>query len=168
MYFVALYPFQALTFFEGYADFGRVGVGIPIAFSFFFGPAAAWGAAIGNIICDVAIFHVDLSSIFGLVGNFLLGYIPYKLWSKITDKKPDLRNVKKFVLFSGVAAVASLMCGIVIALGLDFLGYTPFLPALLVIFVTNSIWAIIIGGLILFLGYRFFSKDNLMHIEKKS
>ena len=49
LYFAALYPFQALTFFEGYADFGRVGVGIPIAFSFFFGPAAAWGAAIGNI-----------------------------------------------------------------------------------------------------------------------
>jgi hypothetical protein len=167
LYFAALYPFQALTFFEGYADFGRVGVGIPIAFSFFFGPAVAWGAAIGNIICDIAICHVDLSSFFGLLGNFLLGYIPYKLWSGITDQKPDLRNFRKFVLFMGVAVIASIICGLVIALGLFSLGYTPFLPTLLVISVTNSIWAIIIGGLILFLAYNFFSKHNLIYINTK-
>ena len=37
LYFTLLYPFQGLTFFGGYADFGRVVVGIPIAFSFLFG-----------------------------------------------------------------------------------------------------------------------------------
>ena len=167
LYFGLLYPFQALTFFEGYADFGRVGVGIPIAFSFFFGPAAAWGAAIGNIICDIAIAHVDLSSFFGLVGNFLLGYIPYKLWSRITNKKPDLRSIKKFTLFMGVAVIASVLCGVVIALGLYWLGYAPFLPSLLIISVTNSIWAATIGGTILILAYDFFAKRNLIYTQRQ-
>ena len=167
LYFALLYPFQALTFFEGYADFGRVGVGIPIAFSFFFGPAAAWGAAIGNIICDIAIAHVDLSSFFGLVGNFLLGYIPYKLWSRITNKKPDLRSIKKFTLFMGIAVIASVLCGVVIALGLYWLGYAPFLPTLLIISVTNSIWAVTIGGTILILAYDFFAKRNLIYTKRQ-
>lgn len=167
LYFGLLYPFQALTFFEGYADFGRVGVGIPIAFSFFFGPAAAWGAAIGNIICDIAIAHVDLSSFFGLVGNFLLGYIPYKLWSRITNKKPDLRSIKKFTLFMGIAVIASVLCGVVIALGLYWLGYAPFLPTLLIISVTNSIWAVTIGGTILILAYDFFAKRNLIYTKRQ-
>ena len=168
IYFAILYPFQALTFFEGYADFGRVGVGIPIAFSFFFGPAAAWGAAIGNIITDIAIYHVDLSSFFGLIGNFLLGYIPYTLWSRITDKKPELRSVNKLTLFMGIAVIASTICGLIIALGLYLLGYTPFLPTFLIISVTNSIWATIIGGLILFLTYNFFSKNNLIYAKPKT
>ena len=168
LYFVILFPFQALTFFEGYADFGRVGVGIPIAFSFFFGPAAAWGAAIGNIITDIAICHVDLSSFFGLIGNFLLGYIPYKLWSRITDKKPDLRSFNKLTLFIGIAVIASTICGIVIALGLYLLGYTPFLPTLLIISATNSIWATIIGGTILFSTYNYFSKNNLIYTKPKT
>jgi energy-coupling factor transport system substrate-specific component len=167
LYFVLLYPFQALTFFEGYADFGRIGVGIPIAFSFFFGPAAAWGSAIGNIICDIAIAHVDLSSCFGLIGNFLLGYIPYKLWTRITDKKPDLKSFKKFTLFTGIAVIASTLCAIVIALGLYWLGYAPFLPTLLIISVTNSIWAVSIGGTILILAYDFFAKRNLIYAEQE-
>ncbi len=31
-YAASLYPLQRLTFFDGYADFGRIGVGIPVAF----------------------------------------------------------------------------------------------------------------------------------------
>jgi hypothetical protein len=156
-----------LTAFEGYADFGRVGVGIPIAFSFFFGPATAWGAAIGNIICDIAINHVDLSSFFGIVGNFLLGYIPYKLWGKITDKKPDLRSINKLMLFIGIAVISSTMCGLMIAVGLYLLGYAPFLPAFFIISLTNSIWATIMGGLILFLAYNFISENNLIYTQPK-
>src|SRR5512147_558886 len=80
LYVAMLFPFQGLTALGGYADFGRAGVGILIAFSFLFGPAAAWGAAIGNAVLDIAVLHVDAASFFGFVGNLLLGYVPYKLW----------------------------------------------------------------------------------------
>ena len=45
LYAALIFPFQQFTIFGGHADFGRVGIGIPVAFSFLFGPAAAWGAA---------------------------------------------------------------------------------------------------------------------------
>lgn len=163
LYVVLLYPFQGLTFFGGYADFGRVGVGIPIAFSFLFGPAAAWGTAIGNVIRDILESHLDPSSFFGFIGNFLLGYVPYKLWRAISAEEPDLRSIKKFTLFAGIAVLACILCGIVIGWGLYWLGYTPFMPTVLIIAVTNALWAVIVGSIVLALSYGFVSKRKILY-----
>jgi energy-coupling factor transport system substrate-specific component len=117
LYVGSLFPLRGFTMFGGYADFGRVGVGIPVAFSFLFGPAAAWGAAIGNVLRDIAQNQVDPSSFFGFIGNFVLGYVPYKIWNTCTKEKPDLRSLKKAALYMGIALLACILCGLVIGGG---------------------------------------------------
>src|SRR5262245_49297808 len=52
----------------------------PIIFGLMFGPAGAWGAAIGNAIGDIFGGTLGPGSIFGFIGNFFLGFIPYKMW----------------------------------------------------------------------------------------
>jgi energy-coupling factor transport system substrate-specific component len=42
LYAALLYPFQEYSFFAASADYFRIAMCIPVAFSFLFGPAAAW------------------------------------------------------------------------------------------------------------------------------
>ncbi len=162
-YAASLYPLQGLTAFGGYADFGRIGVGIPVAFSLLFGPAAAWGAALGNVVCDIAVLHVDASSIFGFIGNLLIGYVPYKLWNTVTTEKPDLRSLKKLLLFVGIGVFACVVCGIVIGLGLQWLGLTAFMPTAAIIALTNALWAVIVGSILLTSTYGFVKRRKLLY-----
>ncbi|MGD6808310.1 MAG: QueT transporter family protein [Candidatus Bathyarchaeia archaeon] len=165
VYEALVFPTQGFTIFGGHADFGRVGVGIPVAFSFLFGPAAAWGAAIGNIIRDIITGGLDLASISGFIGNFLIGYLPYKLWSKITSEKPDMRSLKKVGLFIGLAAFSCVLCGLLIGAELDWLGYAPFIPTAPLIGLSNSLWAVTLGPIVLALAYPYVSKKKLLYTD---
>ena len=165
LYEALIFPTQGYTIFGGHADFGRVGVGIPVAFSFLFGPAAAWGAAIGNIFRDLITGGLDWASIPGFIGNFLIGYLPYKLWSKITMEKPDLRSLKKVGLFVGLAVLPCILCGVIIGFGLDLLGLAPFIPTGPLIGLSNSLWAIILGAIVLAAAYPYVSKHKLLYTD---
>ncbi len=165
LYLGSLIPFEGLTFFGGYADFGRIGVSIPVAFSFLFGPAAAWGAAIANTFHNILFGPLDASTIFGFAGNFLLGYIPYKLWRTFTTQKPDIHNVKKLALFIGVVVMACTLCGLVIGWGLYWLGYAPFMMTAVIIALTNMLWAIGTGALLLAITYNFISNRKLLYTD---
>jgi energy-coupling factor transport system substrate-specific component len=165
LYFVLIYPFQNFTIFQGNGDYLRVGVGIPVAFSFLFGPAAAWGAAIGNIIYDASTRSLSTISIFGFVGNFLIAYIPYKLWSALTVEKPDLRSIKKVLLFACLAVLACGVCGLVIGLGLYWLGIAPFMPTAAVIALSDALWAVVLGSIVLALSYRYLSKRRMLYTD---
>src|SRR5713101_456911 len=51
LYAAVLVPFKAVPFIPGVTEL-RPANAIPIVCSFLFGPAAAWGSAIGNMIGD--------------------------------------------------------------------------------------------------------------------
>lgn len=165
LYIALIFPTMSLTIFGGHADFGRVGIGVPVAFSFLFGPAAAWGAAIGNIFRDIITGGIDLASIPGFVGNFLVGYLPYKLWSLITTEKPDLRSLKKIGLFVAVAVIPCILCGVIIGTGLDVLGIAPFIPTGPLIALSNSVWAVLLGSILLAIIYPYASKRKLLYTD---
>lgn len=99
LYAVLLFPLKQFSFFSESAEYLRIAMCIPVAFSFLFGPAAAWGAAFGNLLFDVATAPVSWITPVGFLGNFLIAYLPYKLWSIITLAKPDLVSLKKLGLF---------------------------------------------------------------------
>ncbi|MCW4030556.1 MAG: QueT transporter family protein [Candidatus Bathyarchaeota archaeon] len=163
LYFGLIYPFQQFTFFQGNADYLRVGMCIPLAFSFLFGPAAAWGTAIGNIIYDASTASLGPISIFGFVGNFLIAYLPYTIWNKLATQKPDLRSIKKVGLFAGLALLGCLICGVLIAAGLEWMNMAPFLPTAWVIAFTDALWAIALGSVILAATYNSVSKRGLLY-----
>ena len=150
-YVVLLIPFKGIT--VGIVDVGRVGIVIPIIFSFLFGPAAAWGAAIGNLIGDI--FGVlNVGSLFGFVANFLIGYIPYRSWEVLTEDKPDMKSPKTIFLFIYLAILVNVIAGVIIGWGLDWLGIIPFAFVSILIVLTNLIWATTLGPFLQGVIYR--------------
>src|SRR4030042_4870169 len=78
LYAALLLPFKMIQIIPGFTEI-RPAVCLPIVCSLFFGPAGAWGACIGNLVADFA-GPFGPGSLFGLAGNFLLGYLPYRIW----------------------------------------------------------------------------------------
>lgn len=135
----------------------------PPVFSLLFGPAGAWGSAIGNFIGDLFGGTLGVGSIFGFVGNFFLGFIPYKLWGSVfgltdgdmsqTTNSGKKFSGKKLAAFEIVALVASAACGIIIAWYLDLAGIVPFAFLAITITVNNFAAAFILGPILLVLLY---------------
>jgi energy-coupling factor transport system substrate-specific component len=163
LYPALIYPFQTFSIFAGETDFLRVGMGIPMAFSFLFGPAAAWGTAVGNLIYDAATLGLRPISVFGFAANFLVAYLPYKLWNALTAEKPDIHNAKKVGLFLGLAVVACTVCGLIIGWGLMWLYELPFVMTSLTIVGSDALWAIILGSVLLAGCYGYFSRRKLLY-----
>ncbi len=149
IYAAILIPFKAIPLIPGITEL-RPGNMIPVAFGLFFGPAGAWGAAIGNTIGDLIGGSSGWGSVFGFVGNFLFAFIPYKLWDNLGflgggNTEPDCKNGKKISLYLISAIVASAACGLVIAWGVDLLGLVPFAALGCIIPINNAVAAIFLG-----------------------
>ncbi|HSN93814.1 MAG TPA: QueT transporter family protein [Anaerolineaceae bacterium] len=131
----------------------------PPVFSLLFGPAGAWGAAIGNFIGDLFGGTLGIGSIFGFVGNFFLGFIPYKLFGSVfglvpaNDMSQRTNSGKKLLAFEIVALVASAACGIMIAWYLDLAKIVPFAFLGITITLNNFAAAVVLGPILLTLLY---------------
>jgi energy-coupling factor transport system substrate-specific component len=83
IYGAALIAFKtALPIIPGFTEL-RVANIFPMVFGLLFGPAGAWGTAIGNFMGDLFGGTIGPGSIPGFVGNFLLGYLPYAMWTRV-------------------------------------------------------------------------------------
>jgi energy-coupling factor transport system substrate-specific component len=135
----------------------------PPVFGLLFGPAGAWGSAIGNLIGDIFGGTFGIGSIFGFVGNFFLGYIPYKMWGWVFgltkgDASQTVYSGKKFsgkklAAFEIVSLVSSAACGIIIAWYLDLVGMIPFAFLSITITINNFAAACVLGPILLALLY---------------
>ena len=131
----------------------------PPVFSLLFGPAGAWGAAIGNFIGDLFGGTLGIGSIFGFFGNFFLGFIPYKLFGSVfglvpaSDMSQRTNSGKKLLAFEIVALVASAACGIIIAWYLDLAKIVPFAFLSITITLNNFAAAVVLGPILLTLLY---------------
>src|ERR1700746_4111787 len=85
-----LVPFKVVPLIPGVTEL-RPANAIPVGCSFLFGPAAAWGSAIGNMIGDF-FGGVGPGDIFGFVANLVYGYIPYKAWNVIPPGERPIRR----------------------------------------------------------------------------
>src|SRR6202035_5973351 len=84
LYAAVLVPFKVVPLIPGVTEL-RPANAIPVVCSFLFGPAAAWGSAIGNMIGDF-FGGVSPGDSFGFIGNLAYGYIPYKVWSVVAAR----------------------------------------------------------------------------------
>jgi energy-coupling factor transport system substrate-specific component len=164
LYAALLYPVSQFSLFGLQADYLRFAMCIPVAFGFLFGPAAAWGAGLGNLIFD-ATTNSGLTwvSALGFLGNFLIAYIPYTLWTKITAEQPDMRSIKKVVLFMGLVGLATTICGLLIGWGLLYLYQLPFIMITYTIIGSDTLWAVLLGPVVLAASYGYFSKNGLLY-----
>src|SRR5882672_8313412 len=112
LYAAILIPFKVVPLIPGITEF-RPANAVPVVCSFLFGPAAAWGAAFGNLIGD---FFGGLGpgDFFGFFANLFYGLVPYLLWESLTDAEPVPQQASAFAL--GTTRVADLRILFVIAL----------------------------------------------------
>jgi energy-coupling factor transport system substrate-specific component len=166
LYAVLLYPVSQFSLFGLQADYLRFAMCIPASFAFLFGPAAAWGAAFGNLIFDAASGNgLTFASAFGFVGNFLIAYVPYMLWSKVTSEQPDMRSIKKLALFMALTGAACTICGLVIGWALLHLFQLPFVMTTFTIIGSDTLWAVLLGPIVLAASYRHLSKRKLLYTD---
>src|ERR1700756_262449 len=82
LYAAVLVPFKVVPLIPGVTEL-RPANAIPIVCSFLFGPAAAWGSAIGNMIGDF-FGGIGPGDFFGFWANLMYGYLPYKVWNALS------------------------------------------------------------------------------------
>src|SRR6266446_1641424 len=110
LYAAVLVPFKVVPLIPGVTEL-RPANAIPIVCSFLFGPAAAWGSAIGNVIGDF-FGGVSPGDIFGFFGNLVYGYIPYKAWNIIarSDQDPTNFSAGTVAKYTACCLAASVLC----------------------------------------------------------
>lgn len=143
LYTAVLLAFKWLPIIPGITEI-RPACVIPILFSVFFGPAAAWGSAFGNIVGDVLGGTIGPGSLFGFFGNFIFGYAPYRVLRTYSSEEKISLGPLVFGIF-----LASSLCAVIIALGVDFLKLVPFSFLVHTIFLNNFVVSIFLGPLLI-------------------
>jgi len=163
VYAAVLIPFKPIPIIPGFTEIRPANV-LPIVSSLMFGPAAAWGSAFGNLIGDF-FGTLGLGSIFGFLGNFLYGFIPYKVWGILSKRDPTIRGSKEALKYLFLVFLASSVCGVVIGWGVDLLGLVPFSALANIITVNNFLVASILGPFLLIILYPRIKKWGLLYSD---
>ncbi len=153
LYAVLLYVFTLLplTIIPGVTS-ARPANAIPPVMSLLFGPAAAWGTAVGNLIgFDILGGNLTIGSIGGFIGNLFLGYVPYKIWHRVFKEEPHLRTLSSFAKFELVIIVHAAAVALIIPLWVEALGFLPFTFLAFIIFFNELLAAGILGPIIMVL-----------------
>ena len=150
IYAAILIPFKVgIPLIPGFAEL-RPANAIPIVASLLFGPAAAWGAGLGNIIGD-CFGSLGPASVFGFLGNFFFGYVPYLLWGHMgllsSGQPPVIKSWRQGLEFGIVCVVASGVCAGIIGWGVELLGLLPFMILAPAIFLNNIVMGFLLGHL---------------------
>ena len=167
IYAAVLIPFQGFPIVPGYITL-RPANAFPVVFGLLFGPAGAWGAAIGNLIGDF-FGTLSLGSVGGFVGNFFLALLPYKMWSVFFRRDENMEeNVdsgKKFGVYILLVLLTSAVCAVIISWWVDLLGLAPFAVFFALIFFNNAVMAGVLGPILLLALYPRVKRWGLLWTE---
>lgn len=165
IYMLFLLPFKAIPVIPGFTEI-RPATVFPVIFGLLFGPAGAWGSAIGNLAGD-CFGTLSLGSLFGFIGNFFFAYIPYKLWGRLQfgysrDRTPTVNSAWKLIEFGLVSITASIACAVIIAWGIDLLKLVPFTELAKIISLNNIVVNLLFGPILLPIFYRIAKKSRIL------
>jgi energy-coupling factor transport system substrate-specific component len=167
IYAAVLIPFKGFPLVPGYIEI-RPANAFPIVFGLLFGPAGAWGAAIGNLIGDF-FGTLTLGSVGGFVGNFFLALLPYKMWSiffrRDENMETNVDSGKKFGVYILAVILASTVCAVIISWWVDLLGLAPFVVFLALIVFNNAIMGGVLGPILLLALYPRVKRWGLLWTE---
>jgi energy-coupling factor transport system substrate-specific component len=162
LYAAILVPFKVVPLIPGVTEL-RPANAIPVVCSFLFGPAAAWGSAIGNMIGDF-FGGVSPGDTFGFVGNLAYGYIPYKVWSVIAARhSPVERSWRAICAYVFVCLLASVLCADFIGFGDNVLAIRPFVLLGNVVILNNMASALVLSPFILAAVYPRVARGKMLY-----
>jgi energy-coupling factor transport system substrate-specific component len=162
LYAAVLVPFKVVPFIPGVTEL-RPANAIPIVCSFLFGPAAAWGSAIGNMIGDF-FGGVSPADSFGFIGNLAYGYIPYKVWSVIAARHSPIEGTwtsRGAYFFS--CLLASTLCADFIGFGDNVLAIRLFYLLGNVVILNNMMAALLLSPFILRAVYPRVARGKMLY-----
>ncbi len=126
---------------------------LPMLFGLLFGPAGAWGAAIGHLIGDLG--ALTWKSLFDFVGIFLLGYLPYTMWTTLKpiadgQREAAAKNWRSWVLYILIALISSVASSTVVTTWLEALGFVPYTTLFVILIIVSVISALgsLMGGIL--------------------
>lgn len=163
LYAAILVPFKVMPIIPGVTEF-RPANAVPVVCSFLFGPAAAWGSAIGNLIGDL-FGGLGPGDAFGFAGNFLYGLIPYRAWEAIDGGDPVPDSLGGWLRLLFVIALAAAGCALVVGWGLNTLGFVPFPVLANVVLLNNLVTASILAPLTLRVLYPRVRGGGLLYVD---
>jgi energy-coupling factor transport system substrate-specific component len=142
----------------------RVANIFPMVFGMLFGPAGAWGTGIGNLIGDIFGGTLGPTSIAGFVGNFLLGYLPYAMWTTFfpfVERSREWRSERwrSWVSYILIAFISSAACAVIIGIAADALGIVPYAVLTKIITINDTLASWI--GILLFISVYSVTKQQL-------
>jgi energy-coupling factor transport system substrate-specific component len=167
IYAAVLIPFKAgIPIIPGITEVRPANV-FPAVFGLLFGPAGAWGSAIGNTIGDLMGGTLGWGSLAGFVGNFYLGFVPYKMWGATglvpaADVSPNVNSRRKLVAYLLISLLGAASCGVIIAWFLDLIGLIPFAFLAIAVTLNNFLAEILLGPPLLMLMYPQVKKWGLI------
>ncbi len=150
VFFAIALPFRSLfTLLPGVTEIRPANM-VPVVFGIQFGPAAAWGISIGNLISDILSGSSAFVCLTGFVVNFFYTYIPYKLWYTLRlGKEPiypvRLNTVLEIVKYILVVLIDSLVTTVSLSLIFEAAGFQSFFSSFPLLFFNNFDFAIILG-----------------------
>lgn len=147
-YVAILLPFKIATIIPGFTEV-RPAAGIPVVCGLLFGPAAAWGAAFGNVVGDIFGGMFGPGSISGFVGNFLLAYVPYRMWRVLRGDRPADGGAGSLPWTTACAVAGALCCAVTIGFGVAALGLVPYSALTVTIALNNGIIGTIVAAILL-------------------
>lgn len=121
IFIIIAVPFKTMAFIPGFTEVRPVDC-LNMVYGLLFGVYGALGCAVGNIIADILGGTLEESSWMGFLSNFLVTYIAYKLWYKMTPEEPTLSTIKQVLLYNIDSFVISAIAGIMVAFGV-FISY---------------------------------------------
>ena len=150
VFFAIALPFRSLfNLLPGVTEIRPANM-VPVVFGIPFGPAAAWGIAIGNLISDLLSGSGAFICITGFIINFFYTYIPYKLWYTLRiGKEPihpvRMNTVQEIVKYIVVVLIDSLVTTVSLSLVFEAAGFQSFSSSFPLLFFNNFDFAIILG-----------------------
>ena len=165
VFFAIALPFRSLfTLLPGVTEIRPPNM-VPPVFGIQFGPAAAWGIAVGNLISDILSGSGAFVCITGFVVNFFYTYIPYKLWYTLRlGKEPiypvRLNTVLEIVKYILVVLIDSFVTTVSLSLIFEAAGFQSFFSSFPLLFFNNFDFAVILGVPVL----SFWSKTRLRSV----
>jgi len=121
---------------------------LPVVCGILWGPAAAWGLGIGNIIGDLFGSWSPMS-IFGFLINFLCPYLAYVLWHRLMRDRNIQFDPYGLCCMWAVTIVATLLSMFLLAACGTIFFSRPFVSKFISYFGNNIFWAML-GGPVLF------------------
>ncbi len=164
VYAAVIVPFKAIPLVPGFTEIRVAPILIPAA-SLLFGPAAAWGAAVGNLIADL-FGTFGPGSLVGFVGNFFFGAVPYVLWGRLgplsSGEEPSMTSPRQILEFCLLVGVAGLANAAILGWGLELLRFFPFTVLGTIVAINNVLVPVLLGWLLLRLLYGRVSRMGLL------